>query len=381
MMLWQQIPDLKDTKKYLSELYIQKRLPHALLLIGEDGNAALPLALGFMQYLHCDHPNGFYPCGECRSCKQTQNLFYPGFHFVLPKFSTSSQKSESEDDTDVTSAFYRLFKENPFISYDDVLKEVKGKNKQALISVKDIEQIIQNISYSAVGDKYNIVCIWKPEMMLAAAANKLLKTLEEPPPQSLFLLVSSHPEELLATIISRVQQYRVPAFSEKDITDYLITQFNINQDKAQEIAFISNGNINKAIHILNNYEEYIALLNDFKEFARLAIKFEMASIEQWIKKYESEGREALKRFLEYSLDIFHYSLLQHFHLQDKIKATQQEKDFIAKFYPYANEDNIPKLYELFNDAYHHTVRNANVRILLTDLFLRCNELFKKKVNV
>jgi DNA polymerase-3 subunit delta' len=163
--------------------------------------------------------------------------------------------------------------------------------------------------------------------------------------------------------------------------DYLITQFNINQDKAQEIAFISNGNINKAIHILNNYEEYTALLNDFKEFARLAIKFEMASIDQWIKKYESEGREALKRFLEYSLDIFHYSLLQHFHLQDKIKATQQEKDFIAKFYPYANEDNIPKLYELFNDAYHHTVRNANVRILLTDLFLRCNELFKKKVNV
>lgn len=381
MMIWQKIPDLEPLKHYLVGLYKNNQLPHALLFKGEDGGAALPIALGFIQYLYCEHPDNLHPCGECRPCKQTKNLFYPSFHFVLPKFSAASQRSDSPEESDIHQVFYKKFAENPFISFDDILKEVKGKNKQTLISVQDVHQIIEGVSYAAVGNQYNTVCIWNPELMMPAAANKLLKTLEEPPPQTLFILVSPKPEELLATIISRVQQIEVPRFSEKDITDYLIQQFHTEAPKAQEIAEIANGNINKAIHILTNYEEYTELLNDFRELARLSIKYDINGIENWIKKYETNGRESLKRFLEYSLEILHNALLQQYQLPSLIKTIQPEKEFISKFYLYAHDENIPALYELFNDAYHHITRNANIRILLSDLFLRCNELLKKKTSV
>lgn len=378
-MIWKEIPGLETMKRHLVNLHLQNQLPHAILFKEHSDNAAFPLALGFIQYLYCDKPKDIYPCGECKACKQTQNLFYPGFKLVLPKFSTSSQKNDDKENADITGEFYRLFRENIFLSFDDILREVKGKNKQAMISVQTIHEIIESVSYSAVGNKYNIVCIWHPEMMAPAAANKLLKTLEEPPPQTLFFLVSPKPDELLATILSRLQQISVPSFSEKETVDYLIQKYNTEASKAQEIAKICNGNINKAIHILNNFEEYIELLNDFRTFAKLSIKYDINGIDEWIKKYESAGREALKKFLEYSLDIFHYSLMQNYQLSDLIRATSVEKDFISKFYLYAHDDNIPKLYELFNDTYHNITRNANIRITLNALFLRCNELLKKKV--
>lgn len=376
-MIWNQLPDLENIKNHLVNLHQQNQLPHAILFKGEDGSGALPLALGFVQYLYCDNPKNNLPCGECKSCKQTKNLFYPGFQLLIPKFSTS-QKNENEDETNVTKVFLQSFSENIFISFDDLLNKLKGKNKQASISTQDIHTVIESVSYSAVGNKYNIIVIWKPELMLPAAANKLLKTLEEPPPQTLFLLVSSNPEELLPTIISRVQQINIPNYSEIDCIDYLINKFNTEPTTAQEISKICNGNLNKAIHILTNFDEYVELLNDFKEFARLSIKYDLNNIDKFISKFEDRGREYLKRFLEYSLDIFHYALLQNYNASHLIKSTQQEKEFISKFYLYAHESNIPKLYEIFNDAYHHAVRNANIRILLNDLFLRCNELLKKK---
>lgn len=380
-MIWKEIPDLQALKRHLVNVHTNNQLPHALLFKEDADNAALALALGFVQYLYCDQPQDIYSCGECKSCKQTQNLFYPGFKLVMPSFSTSSQKEEAKENLNIVGEFYRLFKENIFVSFDDVLREVKGKNKQALISVQNIHDIIQSVSYSAVGDKYNIVCIWHPEMMAPAAANKLLKTLEEPPSQTIFVLVSSKPDELLSTILSRLQQIYVPSFSEKDIIDYLIQKYNTDASKAQEIAEICNGNINKAIHILNHFDDYLVLLNDFRTFAKLALKYDVNGIEAWIKKYETEGREALKKFLEYSLDIFHYALLQNYQLDNRIRATKVEKDFISKFYLYAHQDNIPKLYEVFNETYHDVTRNANIRITLNYLFLRCNELLKKKAVV
>lgn len=377
-MIWEQIPNLHSIKQYLAGLYLQNHLPHALLLKGEKGSAALPIAIGFMQFIQCDNPDKkLYPCGVCKACKQTRNIFCPDFQLVLPKFS-SSQKKDETDETDIQTTFYQLFKENIFITFDDLLKEVKGKNKQAFISVQDIHQIIESVSYTATGHKYKIVCIWCPEMMMSAAANKLLKTLEEPPEQTLFILITSKPEELLPTILSRVQQISIPRFSDEDVINYLVDKYNASLQQAESVATIVNGDINKAILILNNFEEYSELLNDFREFARYSIKYDYDSIDKWIRKYESAGREALKRFLEYCLEILHNALLQNYQLKDKIRATSLEKEFISKFYLYAHPDNIPKLYEVFNEAYHNTARNANIRILLTDLFLRCNELLKKK---
>ncbi len=375
-MIWQKIPGLETTKSFLIELHKHNQLPHAILLSGKEGSAVLPIALGFSQFLLCDTPKDLLPCGECKSCKQTQNLFYPGFQIILPKFSTA--KSD-EAENQFLKLFFDLFKENIFIGFDDILKETKDRSKQALISVQDIHRVIESTAFTAEENKYKIIIIWMPELMPPASANKLLKTLEEPPPQTLFMLVSYNPEKLLPTIISRLQQIPVPIFTDEQVSTYLINHFSLQKEKADDIAFIAEGNINKAIQLIENIENYYTLLNDLKAFIRNAIKFDFNEIEKWIKNYEDIGREGLKRFFEYSLGVLHNALLFNYQAIEVSKVTDGEKSFIEKLLPYVRKDNISTLHDLFNDAYHQVSRNANMRTLLIDLFLRCNETLPKKV--
>ena len=84
--------------------------------------------------------------------------------------------------------------------------------------------------------------IWMPEKMNLEASNKLLKTLEEPPEKTIFLLVSEDRFSLLKTIKSRVQLIKTPAFTTKEIVDYL-EEKNIVFDDIGTLEKITNSEV------------------------------------------------------------------------------------------------------------------------------------------
>ena len=84
--------------------------------------------------------------------------------------------------------------------------------------------------------------------MNSTCANKLLKLLEEPPEKTLFLLVSEQKEQLLSTILSRVQEVKIPRLSEEVIAAGLQTEYAwLDSEEAKVIAHMANGSYLNAL--------------------------------------------------------------------------------------------------------------------------------------
>ena len=143
------------------------RVPHALLLRGPAGGGKALFAARLAAALLCrsDEP----PCGECDACR----LCAAGSH---------------PDRLDVAVAEDRR---------EIVVDQIRG--------------LIHAVGLTARFGGRKVVVVGPAEQMNRHAANTLLKTLEEPPGETVFLLVSSNPALLLATIRSRCQTIDFPA--------------------------------------------------------------------------------------------------------------------------------------------------------------------------
>ncbi len=145
------------------------RVPHALLLAGPRGVGKTSIARILARALNCDRGASEHPCGECDACVA-----------ILQGSSLDVQEIDAASHTGVDS----------------------------------VREIRDSIRYSAPPGKHRIFIIDEVHMLSQAAFNALLKTLEEPPPHSLFVLATTDPQKIPATVLSRVQRFdlrRLPA--------------------------------------------------------------------------------------------------------------------------------------------------------------------------
>ena len=176
-------------------------LPHALLLRGRAGTGKRGFAIALSQALLCDTPKpDKTACGMCPSCVWFAEGGHPDFKLISP------EDTENADDAPSSSA-----------------KQKTGKKSQT--SVAQIRQLIDYLSLSnhQVNSR-RVVLISPAETLNLASANALLKMLEEPPINTLFLLVTSQPQRLLATIISRCQAIDMPLPSKSESLAWLNKQ-------------------------------------------------------------------------------------------------------------------------------------------------------------
>jgi len=76
--------------------------------------------------------------------------------------------------------------------------------------------------------------------------------------------------------------------------------------------------------------------------------------------------------------VFRDSLMYNFGQRDLVRLSGTEKQFLEKFAPFVSQRNYEKLVEEFNSSYYYIERNANPKILFTDLLLKTNELINLK---
>ena len=233
-------------KRQLRQAVLEGRIPHAQLFAGPAGVGKLALALAYAQYVSCPNRDEHDSCGTCPTCLQFNKLQHPDLHFVFPII--------KGDDGDVCDAFadkWRgLLTEQRYFDIDDWYRVLGTETKQGMIYEKESGEIMRKLSLKSFSGGYKIMIIWQPEKMNATCANKILKLLEEPPTKTLFLLVSEHPEQLLSTIISRVQEVRVPRLSEHDIAAGLQTVYTwLSDQEAKTVAHMANGSYLTALKI------------------------------------------------------------------------------------------------------------------------------------
>ena len=166
-------------------LQSKARLPHALLLRGQEGIGKLDFATAFTHALLCQSPlpNG-QACGTCPSCNWLAQSHHPDFRLLSPEL-----ESDNSDDAPVATASSR-------------------KSQITVAQIRELSTFHELSSHQSGGRR--IVLIHPAEALNPASANALLKILEEPPAGVIFLLVSHQPQRLLPTILSRCQKIDMP---------------------------------------------------------------------------------------------------------------------------------------------------------------------------
>ena len=382
-MLFSQIIGQEATKRQLRQSVREGRIPHAQLLTGISGIGKLQLALAYAQYLNCPNRTEEDSCGVCPTCLQFEHLQHPDLHFVFPIVG-------SDETCDAFLDPWRtIILDKHYFDLEDWHNAIGMETKQSMIYEKESGEILRKLSLKPYGNGYKVMIIWQPEKMNITTANKLLKLLEEPPEKTVFLLVSEHPEMLLATIQSRVQTIRVPRLETETITQALVDE-GIEWTKAYDIARIANGSYLAARKKADESEENQQELRDFIALFRDA--YTVGVLKDPLKKYESlkrlrqwsldmadskVGRERQKHFLQYAQQQVRENYIRNVGEAELNYQMEAERDFSVKFAPFIHDGNVEAIMRQLDLAERQIEQNGNAKMIFFDLCLQMIVLIKK----
>ncbi len=366
----------KAVKERLLASGRDERVSHALLFLGPEGAGSLPLVIAFAQYLNCEEPLDDDSCGTCSSCIKMEKLVHPDVHFSYPV--VTSKKFDKPKSVDYIEQFRAAFKHNPYMSYSDWMEEITTDNKQGSIFVQESADINQRLSLKGVEGKYKIVIIWYAEKMNTMAANKLLKILEEPPESTLFFLVSERYEELLATVTSRSQLIKVNRLGDAELSQVLVEKHGLDKIAARHVTHRSEGSYNQALKIVNNDSAITDLNQQFLSWMRHCLKLNISGINDLSVEFNDEPKEAQKVFLRHSLNIVRECLVINYGDRSLVRLEGKDLEDITRFAPFVTANNAEDFISELNKAHFHLERNANTKLLFTDLSLSLCQVLSNK---
>lgn len=366
-------PKIKEQLIYTVE---ENRISHAQLFLGPEGSGNLALAIAYAQYIACTNKQGNDSCGVCSSCQKFKKLIHPDLHFVFPVNTSKTIKKNPVSD-DYINQWRTALIENPYINQNKWYEIIEIENKQGVISKNESYEILRKLNLKTFEAEYKFMIIWLPEKMNTYAANKLLKFIEEPPEKTLFFLVSENSEQILPTILSRTQLIKIPKIDNDSLYSALCDRLGINPDKALDIAHLANGNYFEALNLASAGDEDYENLERFKSLMRLAYLRKIVEIIDWVDEIARIGREKQKGFLTYSLRLLRENFMLNIKRKEIVYLTQKEYIFSENFSQFIHQENVNKLYEVFNKAYADIGMNAYNKIVFLDVALKIVKLIRK----
>lgn len=197
--------------KTLKNALATKQTTHAYLFAGPRGTGKTSCAKLFAKALNCPNQVNGDPCNECETCKA------------------------------ITAG--RL---------NDVIEIDAASNN----GVEEIRDIRDKVKYAPTQANYKVYIIDEVHMLSTSAFNALLKTLEEPPANVVFILATTDPHKIPATIISRTQRFdfkRITSGAILERMEYILKQKQFEYDKQalNVIARAAEGGMRDALSILD----------------------------------------------------------------------------------------------------------------------------------
>ena len=194
----------------LKNQLISNRVGHAYLFNGCRGTGKTSAAKILARAVNCLNPKDGEPCNECEICKAAISG-----------------------------------------SLTDIVEMDAASNN----SVEDIRLIRDEVNFLPTLAKYRVYIIDEVHMLSTGAFNALLKTLEEPPAHVKFILATTEPQKLPATILSRCQRFDFKRLSNNDIIKRLKivckeSKIEITEEAMQMIAVLAEGAMRDALSIL-----------------------------------------------------------------------------------------------------------------------------------
>lgn len=186
-------------------------VPHAYLFSGTRGTGKTSTAKILSRAVNCLTPDGENPCNTCEICKG-----------ILDE------------------------------SLMDIIEIDAASNN----GVDDVRELRENVKYPPSKAKYKVYIIDEVHMLSTGAFNALLKTLEEPPHYVIFILATTEPHKIPATILSRCQRFdfkRVSPQANQERIGYILEQMQIDYEPEAIDLIIQNadGAVRDALSLLD----------------------------------------------------------------------------------------------------------------------------------
>ena len=368
-MQFRDIIGQEEVKKHLIQTVKESRVSHAQLFLGPEGSGSLPLALAYAQYITCQSRQPEDSCGECSSCRKYQKLIHPDLHFSYPFFA----KHKEDTATLFISEWREAFLSNPYLNLDEWRSQLEAENKQANINIAECHHIIQKLSLKPFEAEYKVLIMWLPEY-LEKEGNTLLKVIEEPAQKTLFLLVAQNQDQILNTILSRTQLVKINRISDAEVKSYLMKHHQVEEAKAAQMAYLSEGNIHSALSFLNG-----EINNNFETFVnwlRLCIGNRVVQVIDMVDVLAKLGRENQKNLLRYGIKLIRESIMIISGANILVHLPAAEMEFITKLSLAINLAKAEALVNEMEKSHYHVERNANPRILFLDVSLQFIKILK-----
>ncbi len=353
---------------FLRSLADSDRIPHAQIFLGNEGTGKLAAALAFSQYVLCQHKSDGAACGKCPDCIKASKFIHPDIHFSYP---TVGSKAIS---TNFINEWRTAITENPYLNAAQWLQHIQAENKQGNITKDECLDIVRKLGLKIFEGSHKILILWLPEY-LGKEGNRLLKLIEEPPENTLFILVAENAEAILNTILSRCQIVQFKPLEDSDIVNVLESK-GTKPEQAANIAHLANGNLNKALNLIVEENRDYAL--DFLKWMRLCYLAKPKDIIEFSNTFQTLGRENQKRFFDYGLFFLREYMILLMTGNEHLRLGEQEITTAKNLRKVISFDQISPISDLMTDSIFHIQRNANPKILMTDVSIRMNHILRKK---
>ena len=197
--------------KTLRRQVLTDRIAHAYLFCGTRGTGKTTASKVLAKAINCLAPVNGDPCGQCEVCRALQE----------------------ESCMDVV--------------------EIDAASNNGVDEIRDLRE---KIKYPPSVTKYKVYIIDEVHMLSTGAFNALLKTLEEPPKHAVFILATTEPQKLPATILSRCQRFDFHRISVETIVDRMMVVLGgigreAEEDALYEIARAAEGAMRDALSLLD----------------------------------------------------------------------------------------------------------------------------------
>jgi DNA polymerase-3 subunit delta' len=371
-MKFEQLIGQDKIVKHLIHEVLQQRTPHAQLFSGPEGSGNLATALAFAQFMMCESPIDQDSCGTCGSCIKNSKLIHPDLHFTFPVIPYKSGVPPVS--ADYIEKFRAAVLDNPYLSYFDWMEAIDAENKQGNITVAECKSIIGRLSLKPFESKVKVLIIWMPEF-LGDAGNSLLKIIEEPTPNTHFLLVCNEPEEILATILSRVQMVKIDKIKDDKILQFLLDK-GVDEKRSSWITFMADGNLNSALKLALDEDDSDTHL--FQEWMQKCLKNDMEALMEVSDKISALGKVPVNSFLIGALQLIREANALKYIDAYQLRIDQEHHKFISSFGGFINHEISRSLYESINTTIYNIERNANLKIEVFQLSLTLREILTNR---
>lgn len=362
-MNWSEVINQSRVKEALQRGIAQNRVAHAYLFYGPDGIGKRAVALTFAQTLQCVNEDE-RPCNTCNACRKVSRMIHPDVHFMFPY----PNDADSED----IGERINLLGMNPYVPVDYVRRPslsdaTKVSNKQAIYTVARInEDLRRAMSFKPVEGKFKIVILTDVDAMRQEAANAFLKLLEEPGPATIFILITSRPDKVLPTIMSRCQQLRFDPLSHQDIEQALINHMDVEPAKASTLARMANGSYSRALDLSEN-EDLLESRQLILEYIRYSYAQNTDKLSDVIEQMNALGRERLKGILLLMISWIRDLMLYRTMGDDSLMINLDQKDSIERFCNNVPNANVDAMVHVVEEAVELVGRNVQVYLVLVTL--------------